>query len=354
MTDAAAARLQGPATRVLRHAADQRPASRQLSRRAAEVGALQDELRVHLLRRRSARDHRRIPIRRRSRAAAREVAAAYIAAGVDPKRSIIFVQSAVREHTELDLDLQLRRAHGLARAHDAVQGQSRQARRAHERRPVRLSRAAWPPTSSSTKARTCRSAKTRSSTSSSSRDIAQKFNNDFNAPGFFPLPEPLIQGPGRADHELARRHEENVEVRSLRHVAHQHDRRRRHDHAEDQEGDHRSACLCPRVEEGLKGRAEVENLVGIFAAVTERSVEDVLERIRRQRLWRVQAGAGGSARRQARADRRRDAPPQRRSRRARRHPEGRRRESARHRRSRSWPRCATSSASGALDAQARD
>ena len=28
------------------------------------------------------------------------------------------------------------------------------------------------------------------------RDIAAKFNNDFDAPGFFPLPEPLIQGPG--------------------------------------------------------------------------------------------------------------------------------------------------------------
>jgi hypothetical protein len=29
-----------------------------------------------------------------------------------------------------------------------------------------------------------------------SRDIAQKFNNDYDAPAFFPLPEPLIQGPG--------------------------------------------------------------------------------------------------------------------------------------------------------------
>jgi len=29
-----------------------------------------------------------------------------------------------------------------------------------------------------------------------SRDIAQKFNHDFGAPNFFPLPEPLIKGPG--------------------------------------------------------------------------------------------------------------------------------------------------------------
>src|SRR6202000_492127 len=28
------------------------------------------------------------------------------------------------------------------------------------------------------------------------RDIAAKFNNDFNAPGYFPLTEPLIEGPG--------------------------------------------------------------------------------------------------------------------------------------------------------------
>ena len=49
----------------------------------------------------------------------------------------------------------------------------------------------------------CRSARTRSSISSSARDIAQKFNNDFGASirahgfgdAFFPLPEPLIQGP---------------------------------------------------------------------------------------------------------------------------------------------------------------
>src|SRR4029079_4618582 len=29
-----------------------------------------------------------------------------------------------------------------------------------------------------------------------SRDIAQKFNADFAAPDFFPLPEPVITGPG--------------------------------------------------------------------------------------------------------------------------------------------------------------
>ena len=49
------------------------------------------------------------------------------------------------------------------------------------------------------------------------RDIAAKFNNDFGAPGFFPLPDPLIQGPGAAGHEPARRRGQDVQVRSLGH-----------------------------------------------------------------------------------------------------------------------------------------
>ena len=65
------------------------------------------------------------------------------------------------------------------------------------------------------------------------RDIAQKFNNDFSARiaelgvgvemkvgeetvnGFFPLTEPLIEGPGAARDEPARRPEEDVEVRPV-------------------------------------------------------------------------------------------------------------------------------------------
>lgn len=35
------------------------------------------------------------------------------------------------------------------------------------------------------------------------RDIAAKFNHDFDAPGFFPLPEALTEGPGAPDHVRA-------------------------------------------------------------------------------------------------------------------------------------------------------
>ena len=67
------------------------------------------------------------------------------------------------------------------------------------------------------------------------RDIAQKFNNDFAKTiaregypgGFFPLPEPLITGPATRVMSLRDGTQENVEVRRVRHDAHQPDRRRR-------------------------------------------------------------------------------------------------------------------------------
>jgi tryptophanyl-tRNA synthetase len=108
-----------------------------------------------------------------------------------------------------------------------------------------------------------------------SRDIAQKFNNDHNAPGFFPLPEPLIQGPG-------------ARIMSLRDGSKKMSKSDPSDMTRINLTDDADAILSkikkattdplpvPESKEGLAGRAEVENLVGIFAAVTERSVEAVL------------------------------------------------------------------------------
>jgi tryptophanyl-tRNA synthetase len=73
----------------------------------------------------------------------RGVAAAYIAAGVDPKRSAIFAQSAVPEHAELSWVLQCVARMGWMERMTPVQGQGRvrQGRRTRQRRPVHLSRA---------------------------------------------------------------------------------------------------------------------------------------------------------------------------------------------------------------------
>jgi tryptophanyl-tRNA synthetase len=130
------------------------------------------------------------------------VTAAFIACGIDAKKHIVFNQSQVAEHAELAVDFQLRGAAGLAQPHDPVQGEGRQGPRERLGRALRLSepdggrhlvyRATHVPVGEDQKQHL-----------ELSRDIAQKFNNDFGASiqergfgdAFFPQPEPLIQGP---------------------------------------------------------------------------------------------------------------------------------------------------------------
>ena len=72
--------------------------------------------------------------------ATREVAAAELAAGVDPKRSILFNQSQVAEHAELAWIFNCVARMGWMPAHDPVQGQGGQEQRERFARPLRLSR----------------------------------------------------------------------------------------------------------------------------------------------------------------------------------------------------------------------
>ena len=55
------------------------------------------------------------------RSSVREIAAIYLAAGLDPSRAVIFRQSSVGEHAKLAFELH--RQSGRALSHDAVQGQ---------------------------------------------------------------------------------------------------------------------------------------------------------------------------------------------------------------------------------------
>ena len=47
-------------------------------------------------------------------------AAAYIAAGIDPEKSAIFIQSDVAEHSQIKLDIKLSSIHGRTKQNDAV------------------------------------------------------------------------------------------------------------------------------------------------------------------------------------------------------------------------------------------
>ncbi len=204
----------------------------------------------------------------------REVAAAYIAAGVDPARSIIFVQSAVREHSELAWVFNcIARMGWLERM-----TQFKDKAGAHSERmsvglfdypvlqaaDILLYKATHVPVGEDQKQHL-----------ELSRDIAQKFNNDYEAPGFFPLPEPLIQGPGARIMSLR----EGTKKMSKSDPSDM-TRINLTDDADAIQNKIKKATTdsapLPESADGLKGRAEVENLVGIFAAVTERSVDDVL------------------------------------------------------------------------------
>ena len=107
------------------------------------------------------------------------------------------------------------------------------------------------------------------------RDIAQKFNNDFGAPGFFPLPEPLTQGPG-------------ARVMSLRDGTAKMSKSDPSDQSRINLTDDADAIAAkvrkartdpdplPETVEGLEGRAEARNLVGIYAALAGKTDAEVL------------------------------------------------------------------------------
>lgn len=204
----------------------------------------------------------------------REVAAAYLAAGVDPKRSIIFVQSAVREHAELTWIFNcVARMGWLERMTQFKDKAGSHAERSSvglfdypvlQAADILVYKATHVPVGEDQKQHL-----------ELSRDIAQKFNNDFNAPGFFPLPEPLIQGPG-------------ARIMSLRDGSKKMSKSDPSDQSRINLTDDADAIAnkikrattdphpLPESAEGLEGRPEVQNLVGIYAACAGVSQQEVL------------------------------------------------------------------------------
>ena len=123
----------------------------------------------------------------------REVAAAYIAGGVDPKRTPIFNQGQVPEHAELSWIFNcVARLGWLDRMTQFKEKSGKHKERASVglyTYPVLMAadilvyRATHVPVGEDQKQHL-----------ELARDIAQKFNNDFGVPDFFPQPEPVIMG----------------------------------------------------------------------------------------------------------------------------------------------------------------
>jgi len=213
----------------------------------------------------------------------REVTAAFIACGIDPKAHIIFNQSQVPEHAELawvfncvarlgwlNRMTQFKEKAGKDRENASVGLYAYPALMAAD---ILVYRATHVPVGEDQKQHL-----------ELSRDIAQKFNNDFSesitrtgfGDAFFPLPEPLIQGPA-------------TRVMSLRDGTKKMSKSDPSDYSRINLTDDADAIAqkvrkaktdpepLPSEEEGLKPRPEADNLVGIYAALSGTTKAAVLQ-----------------------------------------------------------------------------
>src|SRR3984957_9133969 len=205
----------------------------------------------------------------------REVAAAYIAAGVDPNRSPVFNQSQVPEHAELawifncvarlgwlDRMTQFKEKSGKHKERASVGLYTYPVLMAAD---ILVYKATHVPVGEDQKQHL-----------ELTRDIAAKFNHDFDAPGFFPLIEPLIEGPG-------------ARVMSLRDGKAKMSKSDPSDYSRINLLDDADAIVqkvrkaktdaepLPETIEGLAARPEADNLVGVFAALSSQTAAEVLE-----------------------------------------------------------------------------
>lgn len=204
----------------------------------------------------------------------REVTAAYIAAGVDPKRAILFNQSQVVEHAELAWIFNCVARLGWL---DRMTQFKEKSGKHKERASVGLY--TYPILMAADilayKATHVPVGEDQRQHLELARDIAQKFNNDFNAPDFFPLPEPVITGTA-------------TRVMSLRDGTKKMSKSDESDYSRINLTDDADAIAqkvrkaktdpdaLPDSEKGLEGRPEAANLFNIYAALSDTPREKIV------------------------------------------------------------------------------
>jgi tryptophanyl-tRNA synthetase len=206
--------------------------------------------------------------------ATREVTAAYIASGVDPSRTPIFNQAQVHEHAELawifncvarlgwlDRMTQFKEKTGKHKERASVGLYTYPVLMAAD---ILVYKATHVPVGDDQRQHL-----------ELARDIAQKFNNDFGAPDFFPLPEPVITGPG-------------MRVMSLRDGTKKMSKTDESDYSRINLTDDADMIAqkvrkaktdpepLPSDIKGLAGRPEADNLVNIFAGLAGETPESVI------------------------------------------------------------------------------
>ncbi|WKL58250.1 tryptophan--tRNA ligase [Asticcacaulis sp. ZE23SCel15] len=203
----------------------------------------------------------------------REIAACYLAAGVDPSKSVIFPQSAVPGHVELGwLFNCVARLGWLDRMTQFKDKAGKDKERASiglytypvlQAADILLYKATHVPVGDDQRQHL-----------ELTRDVAKKFNHDYKV-DYFPLPETLYQGPGARIMSLrdgtAKMSKSDPSDNSRINLTDDADTI-----ASKIKKAKSDAEVLPSEEAGLEGRAEAKNLVGIYAALAGVSVADVL------------------------------------------------------------------------------
>ena len=212
----------------------------------------------------------------------REVTAAFLAAGIDPKRNIVFNQSQVHEHAELAWIFNC-----VARMGWANRMTQFKEKAGKDRENASVGLFAYPMLMAADilvyRATHVPVGEDQKQHLELTRDIAQKFNVEF-APwiaergfgeAFFPLTEPLIGGPA-------------ARVMSLRDGTKKMSKSDPSDYSrinltDDADGIAQKVRKAktdpeplPSEEKGLEARPEADNLVGIYAALSNRTKAEIL------------------------------------------------------------------------------
>lgn len=204
----------------------------------------------------------------------REIAAAYIAAGIDPKRSTIFVQSSVPEHSQLMWALstmtQVGKLNRMTQFKDKAGKNAEKAGLGLYAYPVLMAadiliyKATHVPVGDDQRQHL-----------ELARDIAATFNHRYEE-DFFPLPESLILGEGTRVMSLR-----DGTSKMSKSDASDLSRINFTDDADTIAKKIRKAKTdpdpLPESEKDFGERAEARNLVSIYAALSDQSVADVLK-----------------------------------------------------------------------------
>jgi tryptophanyl-tRNA synthetase len=212
----------------------------------------------------------------------REVTAAYLACGLDPKRSIIFNQSQVHEHAELAWVFNC-----VARMGWLNRMTQFKEKAGKDRENASVGLFAYPSLMAADilvyKGTHVPVGEDQKQHLELSRDIAQKFNNDFaesisahgHGDAFFPLPEPMITGPATRVMSLR-----DGTKKMSKSDASDLSRINLTDDADTIATKIRKAKTdpdpLPSEIKGLESRPEADNLVGIYAALAGVSRDTVL------------------------------------------------------------------------------